>query len=242
VPDASERRVDWIRILIEVVVIVFSVLLALALDAWWADVRERAAERQALSRLRVEFSENRERALSGPFRDIADASATLYALMQDAAAGSNDLAVPDTLLAQALGGAVFDPVTPVLDGLIRSGQWEIIRDHRVRDAISTWERWLAQLADYERERQTYADRQLRAAPMTRGDVAHVLYAEGGFDVEGGFDPPSLDPDGATTLCVDSELRSLVAEKQAIARSIVVIRQRVASSADSVLVAISNAQE
>ncbi len=45
----------------------------------------------------------------------------------------------------AVGGVTFEFATPVLDGLIRSGRLEIIRDPPVRVAISEWQHWLTQL-------------------------------------------------------------------------------------------------
>ena len=42
------RQVPWLRVFVEGVVIVASILLALGLDAWWDGVQERQEEREAL--------------------------------------------------------------------------------------------------------------------------------------------------------------------------------------------------
>jgi hypothetical protein len=49
-------RIPWSRVLVEGVVIVFSILLAFAIDAWWAGVGERKQEQLALTGLEADFA------------------------------------------------------------------------------------------------------------------------------------------------------------------------------------------
>jgi hypothetical protein len=57
----ATRTIPWARVLVEGVVIVASILLALAADAWWDARQDRAEERRILAALSVEFAANRER-------------------------------------------------------------------------------------------------------------------------------------------------------------------------------------
>jgi len=76
-------EIPWPHILAEGVVIIASILLALATDAWWDGVQERAEEREILSSLRAEFEANQEvlartagihRRALGAMQDIVSAS------------------------------------------------------------------------------------------------------------------------------------------------------------------------
>jgi hypothetical protein len=59
------RRVPWLRLLAEGGVIIASVLLALAADAWWDGRQERVEEAQTLAGLRNELRANRETVAQG---------------------------------------------------------------------------------------------------------------------------------------------------------------------------------
>ena len=55
---AARQSLPWVRILAEGSVIVLSILLALAADAWWQTTQERAEERALLSELRSALQED----------------------------------------------------------------------------------------------------------------------------------------------------------------------------------------
>ena len=74
------RQIPWLRVFVEGVVIVLSILLAFGIDAWWDELGDRRSEREALVRLQGEFERNRTliESGSGQFRDVAAASQSLY--------------------------------------------------------------------------------------------------------------------------------------------------------------------
>ena len=49
------RQIPWLRVFVEGVVIVGSILLAFGIEAWWDGVQERVEERQALEALARDF-------------------------------------------------------------------------------------------------------------------------------------------------------------------------------------------
>ena len=57
----NTQDIPWIRIAAEATAVLVSILLAYAIDAWWAERLERIAGREELSRLYDEFASNRER-------------------------------------------------------------------------------------------------------------------------------------------------------------------------------------
>ena len=63
----------WKRIAVEAATIVASILLAIAIDAWWQNRQVRVDEQEVLVGLRAEFAANREtlaRHLAGYLRSI----------------------------------------------------------------------------------------------------------------------------------------------------------------------------
>ena len=57
----SLKRIDWSRLLIEGIVIVVSILLAFAIDAWWDERQEFSAQTERLVRVAAELRSNAER-------------------------------------------------------------------------------------------------------------------------------------------------------------------------------------
>ena len=52
------QNIQWKRIVVEAAAIVGSILLAFAIDAWWDDRQDRAAEQRIFVGLKSEFEEN----------------------------------------------------------------------------------------------------------------------------------------------------------------------------------------
>lgn len=57
----SGQPIEWNRLLVEGVVIVASILLAFAIDAWWDDRQDRQAESNQLLNIAAELESNSER-------------------------------------------------------------------------------------------------------------------------------------------------------------------------------------
>lgn len=124
------NRVPWLRIVVEGVVIVSSILLAFGIQAWW-DARGDASRRDAvLEGLRSDFEAARtdldrvtpfhQRGLSG--------AAELMQLGEDGPIVGVDAARVDSLFAAAMGGASYDPPLGALEALITSGDLDLLGD------------------------------------------------------------------------------------------------------------------
>lgn len=116
--------------LIEAVVIVGSILLAFAIDAWW-DGHEQAERREAvLGSLRSDVAlaradMDRVRPLAG--RSLA-ALAELQRLSEDGPIPEDLWPKADTLLAHGFGSGSFDPPMGTIDALISSGELQLLGD------------------------------------------------------------------------------------------------------------------
>ena len=112
-------QVPWLRVFVEGVVIVGSILLAFGIDAWWEGKQERARESEILDSLLPEFHNKRtlllryhaehERAVEG----IGEVLAGL-----DAVQPGERVSVPDSLLVMALVASSFDSPSGALEAVL----------------------------------------------------------------------------------------------------------------------------
>lgn len=148
-PDASRiRRIPWLRVITEGVVIVVSILLAFAVDAWWDQQQLHGAEQHALRGLQIDFRANREelRAVisthEGYRRDLAR-----LATLTDAELAAVPGDSVDIYIRAMQGFRTFDARDGNLDALIASGDLELITDARLRDALVEWRGRIADLSE-----------------------------------------------------------------------------------------------
>jgi hypothetical protein len=135
------RQIPWPRIIAEGVVIVASILLALATDAWREDRRERAEEGEALGRLDAEFA-----AVDSVMRDWRDNHRAILeagqALLEHTGPeGSSSLSADS--IGHLLGVVQFtwtlDPPSGVLSSLVASGQLGLIQSQDLRVELASWQ-------------------------------------------------------------------------------------------------------
>lgn len=123
----------------EIVVVVASILIAFALDAWWDSAVERDQERALLAGLQAEFEQNRaplDERISNHERLAAGAHA--LAALLDAADGDS-VTVPDSLLITLVVTPTFDPTLGTLEEAQSSGRTRLIRDGELRRRLRAWQ-------------------------------------------------------------------------------------------------------
>jgi len=149
------RRWDWrpkVRwFAAEIAVVVAGVLIALALNAWWANRDARARERLVLEDLREDFVFNKTEIQR--IRGFSD----LYMARFDQLAAISDDSIasmpPDSVYNYVLAifsNWTYDPVTGSLDALIASGDLGLIRDRTLRERLTAFQ---GALRDSEEEKQ-----------------------------------------------------------------------------------------
>src|SRR5687768_5999991 len=118
-------------------VVVSSILVAFALDAWWDGRELRQDERQNLIGLRAEFSTiarmlQQEQTLQAEVASVVD---TLLMLTGPAATTPPDF---KRLLNRAFVARTLDVSTGTLDALMAGGRLEILRNEQLRSALAGW--------------------------------------------------------------------------------------------------------
>jgi len=134
-------QIPWLRVFVEGVVIVGSILLAFGLQAWWDESRERVEEQQILQGLQEEFRQHQayvSRRLEineGTRRGIETLQRFSGDSVRDSAGG---VEVVEAIRSIAVSPPATQLRGAVLEGLIGSGRLELIRDRRLRDELGRW--------------------------------------------------------------------------------------------------------
>ena len=163
-------------LLAEGVVIVVSIVLAFALDAWWDDLAERRQLRQQLGSVQAEVRGNRDLVLFQVdlMERMIAAGEALGVAMDSAAHSGGTVTVPDTLVWLPLNTPTLDASLGAIDALVASGQLALIPDpalrsrlaglrDRIEDAVEEQEQALAVYYDHSYPR--LIDAGYRTAPL-----------------------------------------------------------------------------
>jgi len=160
---AKSRIIPWKTITVEAVAIVLSILMAFAIDAWWAEKKESDVEQVALLALLSDFTESREQlarvliSLESARIDFAH-----FQSVTDAELVGVD---PDTIrktLTALAKNHTFDPVTATLDALVNDGRLGLISDAQLLTQLSGWRRSLDNIEDISFELRAESVRVRRA--------------------------------------------------------------------------------
>ena len=133
-------KISWVRLTVESVAIVASILLAFGIDAWWSDRQQRVEEHLILAELLEEFQENKislDERINFNYA-ILETTKLLLTL-----SGNSDRKLTLEEMDRHLFGINwFDPGgrfgTPVLQSLVSSGDLSIISNPSLRTSLAKW--------------------------------------------------------------------------------------------------------
>ena len=146
----SSSNIAWGRLFAESAAIVVSILLAFAIDAWWADRQDRVEETRILEALKAEFEDNARRLperVSNHQRSANSATALLEAFRP--AVGSRPVAVKKYLVLYASDYGSFDPSRGAFDAMLQSDGLRYIRNPEIRRALADWPSYLEDAIENE---------------------------------------------------------------------------------------------
>ena len=234
------RQIPWLRVFVEGVVIVGSILLALALDAWWDGVQERAEEQEILRGLEVDFAANLAQ-LEATVRTHEGNEHLIFRL--ESMSDVELAAVPRDSVGQFVFGMLnmltFDARDGTLDGVLASGRLILIDDSRLRDLLVEWKSGVEDAKEEAGELRAVATRVIErmtalGGPWS-GDTPWPIQAWGIPSLAEALSHlPSAD---LTVAANDAELMAIVREKRL--RAVIYLGQLVplAEHGDSVLALI-----
>ncbi len=131
------REIPWPRILAEGAAIVVSILLALSIEAWWADRQDRAEEQGILLGLKSEFEQN----LGLIEIELSYRSAVVDSILKifDASAARTPLEpeVFDELIGDVAWWQNIEYSRGSIDGLLQSGGLSLIENEDLRLVLAS---------------------------------------------------------------------------------------------------------
>lgn len=211
------KDIPWLRILVEGVVIVGSILLAFALDAWW-DNQNRADELQAQREaVALEMQSTREalqRVLT-VHQLNADLAGQLRSALGQVPEGS-EVVVPDTLVGPLFPQATADVTTGSLDVFVALGALERIEDPAIRRALLGWPARIEDLLDDQMYLRNFAAQDLASYLRANAAVGNAELLATPFlrNRLGGDPPPEVDLSGTVSLRREQQLMNLLAAREA----------------------------
>ena len=133
----TDRQIRASRLLLEGLVVVASILIAFALDAWWSQRAEARTEAAHLRALRSDFQENVARLQSLIAREDATADASRRLLV---VASTPRMPSPEdslnNLLGRVLNSGRLDPVMGAYEAVVSSGGLAQVQDDSLRLALA----------------------------------------------------------------------------------------------------------
>lgn len=210
-------KIPWSRLSAEGVVIIGSILIAFAIDAWWQERLEREDERRYLTSLHQEFIQSLELVvgIETVRVDTFAANKALIDQVQGAVRATDESLFFDfSLLSRPLH---FTPPRAVLDELISSGGTQLIRSDDIRIGLARYGA-LLQFSDRTSD-EAWAVWERRIQPFLEGRVPRVDRLRlGGFAAERGIEledfpfKPSANEADFDGLFADPAFEDMLAER------------------------------
>jgi len=175
------RQIPWLRVFVEGVVIVGSILLAFGLQAWWEGKQEREEERESLDALAHDF----EAATDAIEEQLLVMDSILVAadIVLEWTGPNADSRHADSLavLVQVIGRLPsFQPPMGTLEALLGSGDLRLIQNDTLRAALASFPSRLARVSLTESYGVEQMFGQLR--PFLNESIPMRLFGLGGDGV------------------------------------------------------------
>lgn len=133
------RKIIRSQLIPEGILIVVSILIAFAIDAWWEEQQEREEEVRVLKSLIAEFQENADR-LPAPvqLRElVAENAKAVVDEIQTVGIGNNISVTAEQLFLMTVHGT-FEATSGAFDTMLQSGDLRFIENQALREQLVRW--------------------------------------------------------------------------------------------------------
>jgi len=202
-----KERLPIVRMMLEAILIVASILLAFGIDAWWNERQERIEEAEILQGLKQEFDRN-QTILEIQIALHSDALLAIEELLAASRRGfwESDAHSVDEALGLLISPPTTDIGSGVLDALVGAGRIQILSNKNLRSKLAAWKGVFGEVHDDEVMGRNFV--------MNR--IINYLTKEGvplggAFNNTGTKWPTALadDADALSRLWADPEFRSIL---------------------------------
>lgn len=171
----QSQRIPWNQLAAEGLVVVVSILLAFAIDAWWDGYLEDRRESKQLAAMREEFSASSAAIdeVLDSIQEHANGVDELISVLKSADAES--IQVSGRLLGYAIGWRTSDVSTSTLDTLIASGELNQLKNEDLRRDLAGLPAFLLNITEDEVMAMEFAE-SVMASFMAREGMAEAAYA------------------------------------------------------------------
>jgi hypothetical protein len=185
------QKVPWLRVFIEGVVILGSILLAFGIEAWWSERQDAGEELRLLSAVHEDMQANLAQvAENAAYHTAAEAAERQILTLAGADPATLSLQAVDTLLADILwwqGSQHWQ--TGALDALTLGGKIDIIRNEELRHTLASWIRRIELVRSAEDQEEDFFVNALipylrREASVTQ--IAELAQFMPGTDIAPGY--------------------------------------------------------
>ncbi len=208
---SKSPNIAWKRLAIEAPVIVISILLAFAIDAWWQERDERQAEVVLLERLRTDYTEIQS-ALQVVREEHQEAvEACIYFL--NVAKGDALPATPEVDRMVALvfmASRTFNPGSGALESFHSNEGAQLLQDQQLVDRLLAWSGLVEELQEEEANLQKGVAERWTPFIASRVNVGPFVLAAG--DLMLGIPEHLTEPGQREPLVVDDEFINYVLDR------------------------------
>lgn len=171
----ESRKIPWNRLAAEGFVVVASILLAFAIDAWWDGHLEDRREDRQLAAMREDFFASSVAIVEvlESIEQHANGVDELISMLKSAEGES--VQVPGHLLGYAIGWRTSDVSTSTLDTLIASGDLNQLENEDLRRDLAGFPAFLLNLTEDELMAMEFAE-SIMATFMAREGLAETAYS------------------------------------------------------------------
>ncbi len=142
----------------EIVLVVFGILIALSINNWNENKKERKEEYQALKSLHSEFIESRKRFNSNQDHNeyIFDGMRNLLKILDENRATENLAdSIYRNLNISSWSSATFEPSRGIINSLINSGKLNIVSNEKLKVQLVQWNDEVINFQNWQRLAQDY---------------------------------------------------------------------------------------
>lgn len=146
----EDQKIAWKRLAIEAPVIVVSILLAFAIEAWWDERGDRVAEQVLLERLQSDFTEisSALQVVEDEHREASDACVYFLSLaIGDAVPGTAE--VDRKVAVVFLASRTFNPGSGAVESFSSGDGVSLVRNQSLADKLFAWPGIVEELQEEE---------------------------------------------------------------------------------------------
>lgn len=209
------RQLPWVRVILEGVAIVASILLAFAIDASWQRRQQRIVESEALEQLAIDLAQVDEVLVAWQANHMTVLESSVVLLGHTGPAGRRTLSL-DSLAALLWNTTTAFTIAlpdPTLSSFESSGRLGLLRNPELRSALADWRAAMVDLQEDEKAHLEFAASELtlflnaRASQRTISHFARAPF----LDMPSLTDsiPPSDFDDGLFALLSSREFENLL---------------------------------